>query len=124
MSDEEKHRYKLCLLLGFPSPDHLRNELTLRQESGWYRYLSQNPSGQDRADLLHALLIAHIRSSSGQKDVQVSDYIPKFDPVEQSNDPADAMLKLEMFCNRFKALHGEMIIDSRTGLPFETPPNS
>lgn len=96
----------MCLLLGFPSPEHMGRVLTFRQENQWYTFLKDDPQGQDRADILHAITVATMRSCAGQKSVTLSDYIPKF----ESPDPvhAEAMMKVRVdaFFDRFVAKHG------------------
>lgn len=80
--------------------------LTFRQENQWYTFLKDDPQGQDRADILHAITVATMRSCAGQKSVTPSDYIPKFE--QPSDDEMQVMqnVRLSAILARHVVTHG------------------
>lgn len=71
---------ELCLLLQFPSPEHLHATLTYGQVQRWFQFMQQVTIGERRDDLRFAQLIAHLRSAAGQKHQNPSDYLLDFYP--------------------------------------------
>lgn len=78
---------ELCLLLQFPSPEHLHATLTYGQVQRWYQFMQQVTIGERRDDLRFAQLIAHLRASNGEKHSRPSDYLLEFYPAPEIERP-------------------------------------
>ena len=54
--------FKLCLAVGYPHPDYLREVLTGKQLNDWYAYASLEPLGDEWADARNAVLCSLVHN--------------------------------------------------------------
>lgn len=98
--------FRLALALGMTVGD-LLGKLDARELMEWQAYCELEPFGQDRQDIGSAMVAYTVASVHGCKDVQLSDFLPRFGEQPAKRETGAQMLaKAKAFAARFKALSG------------------
>lgn len=105
MRHDRRFLYRLCLALGYPTPESLLSVIDSRQISEWMAFYEIEPFGYDRLEYGHAIVAREVRRCMGGGDEPVEAFLPKFGPPDHKSSDSMRRGVLEYVARR-RALGG------------------